>query len=61
MALTPAPTRHDWHFLAAETVSARTVVPVAIAVCREGGLIRTVVAAAQREAKIDLRGDCPGR
>ena len=61
MAPTPELERHDWQFLAAESVAARTVVPVAIAVCRECGLIRTVVAVAQREGKIDLGGACPGR
>ena len=57
----PEPKRHDWHFMAAETVSGRTVIPAAIAVCRECGLIRTEIAVAQREGRIDLRGDCPGR
>lgn len=58
---TPAPRRHDWHFVAADSAQARTVVPVLIAVCRECGLMRTAVAVAQHEGRVDLRGDCPGR
>ena len=61
MTTTGGPRPHDWTFLAAETAAARTVVPLAIAVCRECGLVRNAVVAAEREGRIDLRGECPGR
>ena len=61
MAQAPAPRGHDWQFLAAETISGRAVIPVTIAVCRECGLIRNEVVVAQKETRIDLRGECPGR
>ena len=61
MVQAPTPKEHDWAFLAAETISGRAVIPVTIAVCRECGLIRTEVAAAQKETRIDLRGECLGR
>lgn len=61
MSSNSTPARHDWKFVAAETAAARTVVPLAIAVCRECGLVRSAVVSSQREAKLELRGDCPGR
>lgn len=63
MALVPPSQLHKWHFRAAETAGGTPGggVPVLIAVCEKCGLIRAEVAAARREARIELGGDCPVR
>lgn len=54
MTLTPASRGHDWSFHA----SARGDVAILVAVCRGCGLLRSEVAASQREGRIDLSGQC---
>ena len=54
---------HDWTFTAASMSGAPqqvgSDVAVAIAVCRQCGLIRSEVAGPRREMRINLAGDCP--
>ena len=58
-----APSGHDWHFMTAETGSGMEGggVAVVVAVCERCGLIRTVVAAPNRDSKIDLSGECESK